>query len=300
MNGSGGFGYNTSRVKPDDPEPEIVQAAKRGDMSKLENLVKVVDRRSNPGMKMRLLVNQTRRWTEVDNASGSSKTSEWHGLTALATAALEGRADVVHYLLMVLADPTLWGCSTKNVHYDAFQAAENCRDSKPGKVLVKKLLDAVKPFWNPAEYGKSAQYDETRVTKGFPNIPTDISKMLEALLAIRNRHLKELGLVLQIENTPYLITHAEDDYIELNVDMDKMSVKQSSDDEEEEGAGDDSDKMADMNQPRLEGEDGIVGANGKCWKHQRFGHKARECAAPDLCKVKNSKVKARKSTKKSG
>jgi len=49
---------------------------------------------------------------------------------------------------------------------------------------------------------------------------------------------------------------------------------------------------------RLEGEDGKVGDNGKCWKHQRFGQKARECAAPDLCKMKNSKPKAKRSARR--
>merc|ERR1719357_1531823 len=38
------------------------------------------------------------------------------------------------------------------------------------------------------------------------------------------------------------------------------------------------------NRAKMEDEEGKVDVNGKCWKHQRFGNKARECAAPDLCK----------------
>jgi len=104
----------------------------------------------------------------------------------LAAAAQEGRSDVVHFLLMNGADPTLEGSSDEDPghpipsHLDAFKAAQQCGKDKPGKDLVSQLLTAVKPFWNPAEYGKP-RYDKTRVSKGFPNWPKDFQVMRDVL-----------------------------------------------------------------------------------------------------------------------
>lgn len=162
--GYGGFGYDTSHVKPDDVQPEIVQAAKNGDLGRLMRVVerarahpelvapdayhgpqrggrwaKKRARRAagaatkagtggqlTPEALLRCTVHATRRWTEVDyKMSGFTKEWEWHDLTALSAACLAGHDAVVAYLLAdCLADPTLEGCPQDDVYYDAARACE--------------------------------------------------------------------------------------------------------------------------------------------------------------------------------
>lgn len=113
MHGYGGFGYDMFGVPKDDPEPAIVLAAARGDLAGVEKIVEeawdadsskqeqgstvaTTSPQQDAARRVRLAVNKTKRWTEVDHfkASGFTKEWEWHGLTALAAAARAGRAEV--------------------------------------------------------------------------------------------------------------------------------------------------------------------------------------------------------------
>ena len=123
MYGYGGFGYDTSHVKPAEKTSELVKAAKAGDLEQIQSNVRNASTESDE--KLRSVINHARRWTEVDyKMSGFTKEWEWFGLTPLATAALHRHDNVVEFLLRQGADPTLKGCPDENVDYDAFSAAK--------------------------------------------------------------------------------------------------------------------------------------------------------------------------------
>jgi hypothetical protein len=74
VNGFGGFGYDTSHVKPDEQESGVVKAARVGDASQIQLILD----QENDQDKRRTLINGARRWTEVDyRMSGFTKEYEW-------------------------------------------------------------------------------------------------------------------------------------------------------------------------------------------------------------------------------
>ena len=179
LQGYGGFGYDTTHLKKDDKVPKIVKAAGDGDIGAIKNLVKEASK--NGDKEVRLLVNMTQRWTEVDyKMSGFTKEYEWHGLTALAEAVCIGHFDIAHYLLTLEADPTLEGCLNDGEYANAFKAVNLCKTVDSER--IKKLLEAVKPLWKDAEY-KSSRYSKDRVAKAFPNQPTDKEGLQKVLLS---------------------------------------------------------------------------------------------------------------------
>jgi hypothetical protein len=129
MYGHGGFGYDTSHIQKDDPTPDIVQAAEKGDFNMLvEECFEEGENEDSFVRKDPSFLNASRRWTEVDyKMSGFTKEYEWHGLTALATAALNGHAKIVEFLLQQEADPTLEGRPSEDPsqdnEYNALSAA---------------------------------------------------------------------------------------------------------------------------------------------------------------------------------
>jgi len=188
--GYGGFGYNTDHVPKDDDVPDIVRYAKTGNIEGVKAQISMVRKKARKAKKeqrnkkldkgLRFLINSSQRWTECDyKMSGFVKTWEWHNLTPLAAAAIQGHSEIVRILLETgVADPTLTGCPTDNEYYDAYQAAE-----KGSSETVKKMLDAVKPYWNTASYS-SMHYSKDRVEKGYNNSCTDIDAMRSALAAV--------------------------------------------------------------------------------------------------------------------
>lgn len=149
MYGYGGFGYNTSsRVKPDQKESIIVTAARQ---NHLNAIVQVLEREKDD-TKRRILLNGAKRWTEVDyKMSGFTNEYEWFDLTPLATAARQGHAEIVEYLLKQGADPTLEGCPTDNEYYNASRAAADKlkRLSKDMDTLLSlKQQDDIERLYN--------------------------------------------------------------------------------------------------------------------------------------------------------
>ena len=192
MYGYGGFGYDTSHVPRDEPEPPITKKAAAGDLA---GVMAIVDKTSVDQKAQ--VINHARRWTEVDyRMSGFTKEYEWFGLTPVAHAASFGHDHIVQYLLEQGADPTLSGCPTDDVHVNAFGATESLvrfeerksKDSKtpPVSLLRAKrcedLLAAAKPFWKSASYSHSRYGKTTR--KNFTNEPTDMKGLLDAIGAI--------------------------------------------------------------------------------------------------------------------
>jgi hypothetical protein len=190
--GYGGFGYDTSHVRPDDPQPPIVKAAATGNLDDIQRLLREGDaqeqpddfpdkccfpgcKKENPTLVVckkckvttycgdyhkrkhrdehkqvcgivrphdankRCVLNASKRWTEVEyKDSGFAKDYEWHGLTALATAAKAGKPDIVEFLLHEGANPTLRGCPSEDQDYDALGAAKHslkCKENDLAKYL---------------------------------------------------------------------------------------------------------------------------------------------------------------------
>lgn len=206
MYGYGGFGYDTSHVRPDEARQELTERAEAGDVDSVRRLVEQAAAVSDE--KKNTVLNYARRWTEVDyRASGFTKEYEWFDLTALATAAGRGHHDIVQYLLEQGADPTLKGCPSEDIHENALDAASRLlQKSKDAESRASKadgkgasaskieegvmlrcsqrcvdLLKAATPFWKNAAYSNS-HYSKSR--EKFTNAPTDLDGLLEAVSAV--------------------------------------------------------------------------------------------------------------------
>jgi hypothetical protein len=217
MNGYGGFGYDTSHVKSDGNHSALALAAKNGNLGAVQSLVL-------QSLSRRVLLNQARRWTEVDyRASGFTKEYEWFDLTPLALAASHAHSDIVKYLLLEGADPTLKGCPSDDVHMTALGAAKNSQTTNQrfmaqfenvdsistysytsclppageepmvwaATLLCKKsrilnciaLLEAADPFWKAASCSHS-RFGRERATSGYSNKPSDHRGLVNALEAV--------------------------------------------------------------------------------------------------------------------
>ena len=217
MNGYGGFGYDTSHVKSDGNHSALARAAKDGNLGAVQSLVL-------QSLSRRVLLNEARRWTEVDyKMSGFTKEYEWFDLTPLALAASHAHSDIVKYLLLEGADPTLIGCPSDNVNITAVDAAKSSQTANQRlmagfenvdsistysytsylpstgeepmawaeNLLRKKsrilnciaLLEAADPFWKPASYSHS-RFGQERATSGYSNKPSDHQGLVNALEAV--------------------------------------------------------------------------------------------------------------------
>jgi hypothetical protein len=146
--GYGGFGYDTSHVKKDEPRSELFNQASAGNLSEVKRIVE-----------------------GAENVSEEEKSKVINHAFDITLAALKGHEEVVQYLLEQGADPTLSGCPHADTVLDAFQAARGTR--------CNALLEAVKPFWERAKYA-GVHYDAKSLKK-FTNSPTDVNGMLRAL-----------------------------------------------------------------------------------------------------------------------
>jgi len=179
-------------LREDDDKPAVVRYAEKGNVDGIKAQITAVRKLARKAKKskkkekldknLRLLLNETQRWTEREKGDGDgsdyARAWEWHNLTPLATAAINGQIEVVHLLLETgVADPTLYGCPRQQEFYNAFQAAEI-----GGCEVIMAMLQAVKPFWNVASYNGMA-YSKDRVNCGFSNSCTDLQAMRRALAA---------------------------------------------------------------------------------------------------------------------
>ena len=108
------------------------------------------------------------------------------------TPAQNGHVRVVRYLLLTgIADPTLKGCPEDDIYHDAFTAVDyksfgGSKVSEANREQCRKLLEAAKPFWEPASY-KGPRYSKKRINSKpipFVNKPTDLTKLREAVQVI--------------------------------------------------------------------------------------------------------------------
>ena len=98
----------------------------------------------------------------------------------------------MQYLLLTgIADPTLKGCPEDDIYHDAFTAVDyksfgGTKVSEANREQCRKLLEAAKPFWEPASY-KGPRYSKKRINSKpipFVNKPTDLMKLREAVQVI--------------------------------------------------------------------------------------------------------------------
>jgi ankyrin repeat protein len=177
--GYGGFGYNTSHVKTDEPHSPLYMAAKDGDLAQVQALV---EKEQSQAAKLKLL-NHARRWTEVDyKMSGFTKEYEWFDRTPLIIAIAQGHAPVVKYRLEQGADPTLRACPSDDVHLDAAQEAHaraKQNVNAEGQALyIKNTIQTALKFWEiNKNTASSSHYNPQRTYQ----LPKNMKGMLEAL-----------------------------------------------------------------------------------------------------------------------
>eukprot|EP00392_Amoebophrya_sp_AT5.2_P019396 g20213.t1 len=111
--GPGNFGDFFER--PDPSHPAIVNAAKRGDLKKVRELVKRYPSR----------VDACRTRKEVEYKYGYSKSWTWNDDTALIAAARKGEYLIVLELLLAGASVSKNACPSDDVHETAKKAVEN-------------------------------------------------------------------------------------------------------------------------------------------------------------------------------
>mmetsp|Transcript_106264 Transcript_106264/g.310674 ORF Transcript_106264/g.310674 Transcript_106264/m.310674 type:complete len:526 (+) Transcript_106264:76-1653(+) len=138
-----------------------------------------------------LVVNAAKRWTEVTEKWGLEKSWEWFGDTPLIAASRNGHPEVVRYLLLELADPTLESCPQEDKYEDAMKAAAQSlrrlgctlSDSRAGigQQLACRLLQTAMGYWSEAPY-KSPAYGKKRRAK-MRNEPRDKEGLRAAMEA---------------------------------------------------------------------------------------------------------------------
>eukprot|EP00091_Calanus_sinicus_P025187 TRINITY_DN9463_c1_g1_i1.p1 TRINITY_DN9463_c1_g1~~TRINITY_DN9463_c1_g1_i1.p1 ORF type:complete len:191 (-),score=73.52 TRINITY_DN9463_c1_g1_i1:401-949(-) len=117
------FGYlgNDGYYAPDEKDSMLVTAARAGNLETVKQIVEGCQADQKAGT-----LNAARKWTEVqEKMGGYDKSWEWFGDTALIAAARAGHVEVVKYLLVEGADPTLSSCPSDDEYETAEKAAEN-------------------------------------------------------------------------------------------------------------------------------------------------------------------------------
>ena len=214
----GHYGYDDyddeSPVESDDCQPEIVLAAKRGDLAQVQAIVES----AKDDHERRLLVNRSGHWKEESTSSHDNESQqpfEWHDETALLAAAAADCSETVEYLLRQQADPTLEAypdylyhvCSKsiirRRIHFRTNDKPENYLQNHDPSFVVETLdspLEAAKrvfnrahghlrsavllgtamKYWKKAEYS-SSHYSHARQRSGYANQPTNMNDLVEAL-----------------------------------------------------------------------------------------------------------------------
>jgi len=203
-----GYLGNDGYYPKDEKDSNLVTAASAGNLEAVKRIVQDCP----PDLKAGTL-NCARKWTEVDEKMGGyDKSWEWFGDTAIIAAARAGHVEVVQYLLMEGADPTLSSCPRCDGYETAQKAVEDREkhlDStiekikmgtifvsehdveKDAKIFVRgiiekqnrlkiisDLLKEAGKYWDRAKYA-SESYSKER-SKAFaenPNKPTNLEDL---------------------------------------------------------------------------------------------------------------------------
>ena len=179
--------YSTSNglYKKNDTDSPFVLAAKFGDLKLVQSLYE----QSEDSEKQSVL-NQARKWTEVQEKYGYDKQWDWFGDTALIAASRNCHLDVVKYLLLQGADPNLESCPYDDQYESAEKAAKSQLNRlKIGEVSdwkVKKceqiiaLLKEVSKIWPKSDFS-SAHFDKERAKefKLKPKLADDFMKQIK-------------------------------------------------------------------------------------------------------------------------
>lgn len=208
-----------SPVESQDYQPEIVLAAKRGDLAAVRSIVES----AKTDRARRILVNMSGHWKEdfkrkksYSSQNGkSTQPLEWHDETALLAAVAADCSETVEYLLRQCADPTLeahpdyfYPVTSESIlkrrinfrtndkpenylqnHDPSFvldrqesplEAAKRVFKRAHGHLRSAVLLGTALKFWNKADYS-SSQFSHERQFSGYSNRPTDMDGLQNAL-----------------------------------------------------------------------------------------------------------------------
>jgi len=146
----------------DEQDSAFVEAANRGNLEGMKKILQPYDEpdeeeSSNLFLSMKenkmKMLNGARKWTEVQEKCGYDKSWTWFGDTALIAAARNGHFNVVKFLLLEGADPTLVSCPTDDQYENAVQAAEKSkRLGHSNAIKTQNLLNEAMKYWVKARY----------------------------------------------------------------------------------------------------------------------------------------------------
>lgn len=157
----------------DEQDSAFVKAAIRGDVEGMKKILQPYDEpdeeeKSNLFLSMKenkmKILNGARKWTEVQEKCGYDKSWTWFGDTALIAAARNGHFNVVKFLLLEGADPTLVSCPTDDQYENAVQAAEKSKRlglSNSNAIKIQNILNEAMKYWSEARYA-SASHSKDR------------------------------------------------------------------------------------------------------------------------------------------
>jgi len=195
----------------DEAESDLVNAAKRGDLKRIKEIASSCDE-----IRKASVLNHAHRWTEVQVKSCYDKSWEWFGDTALISAARNGNFEIVKFLLLEGADPTLSSCPSDDEYETALQAVQNrakVRNQKLEKLKtgtyevslseldhdplkfveeafknvniyeqVIKLLQESEKYWETAPYARASFSEErSKALAANPNSPRNLEKYKRAI-----------------------------------------------------------------------------------------------------------------------
>lgn len=176
MYGYGGFGYDTSHVKKDDPHSEFYMLCAGGNLDR----VKAMLSRETTTAKKLQLINSARRWTEVDyKASGFTKEWEWFDRTPLLIAIKRGHVDVVKYLLKQGANPALQACYSDDCITDAKKDASTSNATSEEQEQMMAMIEICLPYYK----SESCHFKKRKFA-----LPKKMDEMLSKLRELDNNN----------------------------------------------------------------------------------------------------------------
>lgn len=203
----------------DEPDSKLVIAIKDDN----NTLARKILTSTKAPSKVKVL-NEAKKWSEVEEKYGYDKSWEWFGDTPLIAAARRGNFEISKLLLLEGADPTLKGSPSDDVVETALEAAKsakkiiddkidrlkrsecnsydfngrslmtdnqrlNVAEKLAGDLLrytgVVNLLNEVDKFWTKAKYaGPTFTMDRNKAFKKNYNKPKDMKALSDAINSI--------------------------------------------------------------------------------------------------------------------